>query len=369
MKIGKKLISNLLLILVIFISPSGVYALDKAKPDIFITLKTEYNDNIFFETEPKAEFITTIIPGINTKIIAQKWLSEIDYRVKFLDYKDIKQKSVQHNLNLTGWHRFSNKLILSIQGNFIEDKEETLEEDFSVTRREYLKQTFDTTIKFISPKPPLETNIKYQYEDFNFRKKDENDSKENRILFDIYYTLTKRLKTGLVYQDKKRAYKNSSNQNIDSLGVGIKYELSPEINSELIVKLENRKVAGGDSHSFAFTTNFNRQINQKTSLNLTFGKDTNFTRSVIEPVEVKMAKIGLYRRLNRKTNFNLNFTSMKGNWEDSTREDKLQAISSGLSYQLTKKISFDLNYNATHRKSNIEESRKNNVYTFTIQQF
>ncbi len=362
------MLTNYLIIITLFLSvPSVAQALEKIKPNTFIAIKAEYNDNIFFKPNPETEFITEIIPGINTRIIANNWLHNIDYRVRFLDYRNIKQKGVRHNLNLTGWHRLSNKLLLSLAGNFIEDKVETIEEDFSVTNREYLKQKFTTAIKF-QLKPRLGTNIKYQYEDFDMREEKERDSKENQVFFDTYYLLSERLRVIGVYQYRKKDFKNRHNLKLNRFGMGIQYELSPRIDSKLILEYEEIATERKDPNNFAYQLNLTRQLNKKTTSYLTFERATNFSRSLINPVEVKTAQINIIRQLNEKTNFNLSASSMHSNWQDTTRKDKLQAITSGLSHQISKKISFNINYNYLNRKSNIfDECVKNNTYTVSIQ--
>ncbi|MEW6095412.1 MAG: hypothetical protein AB1567_02640 [bacterium] len=357
----------LVVITLLFFIPSVVHAIEKIKPDIFISLKAEYDDNVFFKLEPKTDFITTIIPGINTMMIAANWLHEIDYRIRFLDYRNIKRKSVNHNLNLIGRHKLANKFLFSIQGNLIEDKQETVEEDFSVTKREYLKQKIATAIRF-QLKSRLETDIRYQYEDFNIREEEKGDSKEDEIACDIHYILSDRLKAIGVYQYRKRNYKNRGDLTRDLFGMGLGYELSPRINSKLVIEHETVAQGGKDSNAFAFQVNFNHQLNEKTTSYLTFAKDTEFSRSLTNSVNVTSAKINIIRELNEKTNLNILASSMHGNWQDNTRKDTLQTIILELSYQLSKDISFNINYNYIYRKSNIfEKCRRNNTYTFTIQ--
>jgi len=360
--------SNYLIIIVLFFPlPSVSQTIDKIKPDLYFSLKTEYNDNIFFEKEPQTEFITTINPGVNIKMIAAKWLEEIDYSVRFLDYRNIKQKKLNHNLNIKGGHKLSNKLFFLIEGNLLENKEETLEEDFSVTKREYLKQKIATSIKF-QIKPRLESKIKCQYEDFDVREEEFSDNKEKDVFFDIYYTLSERLKIMGVYQYKKREFKTYKNLNLDLLGIGITYELSPRVNNRLIVKHERRTKDDEEGHVFAFQANLNREINKKTTLSLLLENATEFTRSMINYVEIKTAKIDISRELNKKTKFFSSIDFKHGYWQDTSRKDKLRLLNSGLSHQMSKDISFTITYNYLDRKSNLfDVGIKNNTYIFSLQ--
>ncbi|MFH1562172.1 MAG: outer membrane beta-barrel protein [Nitrospirota bacterium] len=359
----------LILISVIFFIPSVARALDKIKPDTFISVGAEYNDNISFEPSGKTEFITTITPGINTQLIANQWYYKIEYRPKFINYQNIKKEAQNHNLNLIGGHKFSNKLLLLINGDIIEDKEETVEEDFSVTKREYLKRNLAGTIKFTITSR-LETDIKYQYEDFDIRQEEMWDSKENEIFLDIYYLLSQRLRGIGVYQSRKRDYKNNSSLNLHLLGTGIEYELGPKTKGNLIIKYEKMASEAGTTSEYgksaAFQSNLTRNFNEKTTFCLTLEQATNFTRSCTDPITVKTAKINISRELNKKANLNLSLSSMHGDWQNSTREDKLQSLNFGLSHQFSRKISCDMNYNSLNRKSNVDNPKRNNLYTVTF---
>lgn len=358
---------NHLLIALFFSLPSLSYAIDKIKPDLYITLQTEYDDNIFFEKTTQPEFITQIVPGINTKIIAARWFQEIDYNVRFLNYRNIKQKKLTHNLNIKGWHKLSNKSIFSIQGDRIEDKEETIEEDFEVTKREYLKQKIGTTIKF-QLKHRLETDIGYQYEDFDIRNENQRDSQEKQLFFDTSYTLSERLKTTGRYQYKKREFKTYQNLSLDLLALGITYELSPRLKSKLMIKHKKKAKDDKNDSAFAFAVNLNGEMNKKTTLSLTIQKATEFTRSWINYVEIKKAKIEMSRELNKKTNFFSSLDFSQGTWQNTTRRDKLRLLNAGLFHQVSKDISFNINYNYIERKSNVlDEGIKNNIYTFKFQ--
>lgn len=253
------------------------------------------------------------------------------------------------------------------QGYFIEDKEETEEENFYVTKQEYLNQRFIATMKF-NPKPRFGADVKYHYEDFDFRKENIRDSKGNQILFDIYYILSDRLRAIGGYQYRERDFKNYPTVRLKLLGLGIQYELAPRINSKLILEYEDIARRGREYDASAFLLDISGQLNERTTSYFTFEQATKYTRALINPVKLKIAKVNILRALNEQTNLNLAISSLHGKLQDSNRKDKLQTITLTLSHQISKDISFNVDYNHLNRKSNIfDECIRNNIYSFNIQ--
>ena len=330
-----------------------------AKVDITprVTLREEYNDNLFLEESAKDfDYITKISPGILIQYSPGSSLDlNLDYSLNFRFYSrhnrfnDTNLKNTQ-NANL----RLKAKPLRYV---FIDISDDYQRVPIDIRRKtaldNELRNMTDNNIFTISPytilplSSTLSTTIGYKYNNIWYDNKENIGSDGQTAFLTITNKFSSKLSGELKYDYYKyhprdvihSRYIEDYHKNSGSIGLIYLIGSRLTVNGQVGESYLTYETRGNTQYTF---WNINADYNMKEGMSSGAGYSTTLNDSSISGT-YKSSRIDMYFKTEKPVTISINPYYSHDDYLDSLREDRVAGISTDIAFLLTKKI--DLLFN------------------------
>ncbi len=174
-----------------------------------LTLREEYNDNIYLDSEnEESDFITTAIPGISFLMDSNYLNLDLDYGLEFrlysdnndgdeTDINDIQRIRLQADVMP---ERDLTMTIIDEQDSVAIDERLRISEENSFVNKTNRNRLFVNPRYHFRANPTIDAVLGYQYERFDYASSEGDDSERHSGTFDLTKKLANRMSLSLGYR-------------------------------------------------------------------------------------------------------------------------------------------------------------------------